>query len=124
MTVSLLQLQLQQQFHCSAVVYIAGRLAGPFDTLLEAGFQENGLVEFSIDQTMSLREFEEELEDKYNLTLELTDTNDKPIIHKGLRLFQLLSQSEEHSGKRNLIEHFEFLEKWFKDSGSQPALGC
>ncbi|MCK7559140.1 hypothetical protein MKQ70_30890 [Chitinophaga sedimenti] len=66
MTVSLLQMQFQRLLNCNVTVYIKHSLANAFDTLKEAGLEEGDMIEHPIDETLSLREFEEELEDKYN----------------------------------------------------------
>lgn len=89
MTVSLLQMQFQRLLNCNVTVYIKHSLANAFDTLKEAGLDEADMVEHPIDETLSLREFEEELEEKYNFSLELCKTDSKPFLNKSLRLFQL-----------------------------------
>jgi hypothetical protein len=71
MTISLLQMQFQRVLNCNVTVYIKHSLANAFDTLQEAGLDEADMVEHPIDETLSLREFEEELEEKYNFSLEL-----------------------------------------------------
>jgi hypothetical protein len=91
MTISLLQMQFQRLLSCNIAVYMRHSLANAFDTLQEAGFHEDILIEFPIDETLSLREFEEELEDKFNFTLELCNKDNKPFTNKGLHLFQLIA---------------------------------
>ncbi|WP_346317441.1 hypothetical protein [Chitinophaga sp. YIM B06452] len=89
MTISLLQMQIQRLLHCNAAVYIHHSLANAFDTLREAGLEEDVMVEHPIDETLSLREFEEELEEKFHFTLELCNQDSKPFMNKSLRLFQI-----------------------------------
>jgi hypothetical protein len=91
MTISLLQMQFQRLLSCNIAVYMRNSLANSFDTLQEAGFPEDMLIEFPIDETLSLREFEEELEDRFNFTLELCNKDNKPFTNKGLHLFQLIA---------------------------------
>lgn len=91
MTISLLQMQFQRLLSCNIAVYMRNSIANSFDTLQEAGFPEEILIEFPIDETLSLREFEEELEDKFNFTLELCNKDNKPFTNKGLHLFQLIA---------------------------------
>jgi hypothetical protein len=91
MTVSLLQMQFQRLLSCNIAVYMRNSPANAFDTLQEAGFPEEILIEFPIDETLSLREFEEELEDKFNFTLELCNKDNKPFTNKSMHLFQLIA---------------------------------
>jgi hypothetical protein len=91
MTVSLLQMQFQRLLSCNIAVYMRNSPASAFDTLQEAGFPEEILIEFPIDETLSLREFEEELEDKFNFTLELCNKDYKPFTNKSMHLFQLIA---------------------------------
>ncbi|SFD24688.1 hypothetical protein SAMN05518672_1011248 [Chitinophaga sp. CF118] len=92
MTISLLQMQFQRLLSCNIAVYtMHNSIANAFDTLQEAGFPEEILIEFPIDETLSLREFEEELEDKFNFTLELCNKDNKPFTNKGMHLFQLIA---------------------------------
>jgi len=91
MTISLLQMQFQRLLSCNIAVYMRNSLANSFDTLQEAGFPEEMLIEFPIDETLSLREFEEELEDRFNFTIELCNKDNKPFTNKGLHLFQLIA---------------------------------
>src|SRR3982751_2370155 len=92
MTISLLQMQFQRLLSCNIAVYnMRNSIANAFDTLQEAGFPEDILIEFPIDETLSLREFEEELEDRFNFTLELCNKDNKPFTNKGLHLFQLIA---------------------------------
>jgi hypothetical protein len=90
MTVSLLQMQFQRLLSCNIAVYMRNSPANAFDTLQEAGFLENILIEYPIDETLSLREFEEELEDRFNFTLELCNKDNKPFTNKSMHLFQLI----------------------------------
>ncbi|UYQ93248.1 hypothetical protein MKQ68_24500 [Chitinophaga horti] len=89
MTISLLQMQFQRLLNCNVTVYIKHSLANAFDTLKEAGLDDDQMIEHPIDETLSLREFEEELEDKYNFCLEICRMDQKPFMNKSLRLFQL-----------------------------------
>lgn len=91
MTVSLLQMQFQQLLSCNIAVYMRNAPASAFDTLAEAGLTNEMLIEFPIDETLSLREFEEELEDKFNFTLELCNKDNKPFTNKSMHLFQLIA---------------------------------
>jgi hypothetical protein len=91
MTVSLLQMQFQRLLSCNIAVYTHNSIANAFDTLQEAGFPEEMLIEYPIDETLSLREFEEELEDRFNFTLELCNKDNKPFTNKSLHLFQLIT---------------------------------
>lgn len=104
MTVSLLQMQFQRLLSCNIAVYLRNSPANAFDTLGEAGFPEEMLIEFPIDETLSLREFEEELEDKFNFTLELCNKDNKPFTNKSMHLFQLiasLSDGRKHNNEYN-----------------------
>ncbi|MCF6401371.1 hypothetical protein L3C95_00710 [Chitinophaga filiformis] len=104
MTVSLLQMQFQRLLSCNIAVYMRNSPANAFDTLGEAGFPEEVLIEFPIDETLSLREFEEELEDKFNFTLELCNKDNKPFTNKSMHLFQLiasLSDGRKHNNEYN-----------------------
>jgi hypothetical protein len=97
MTISLLQMQFQRLLSCNIAVYnMRNSIANAFDTLQEAGFPEDILIEFPIDETLSLREFEEELEDKFNFTLELCNKDNKPFTNKGLHLFQLIAAVSDY----------------------------
>ena len=104
MTVSLLQMQFQRLLSCNIAVYMRNSPANAFDTLGEAGFPEEMLIEFPIDETLSLREFEEELEDKFNFTLELCNKDNKPFTNKSMHLFQLIasfSDGRTHNNEYN-----------------------
>ncbi|WP_147323450.1 hypothetical protein [Chitinophaga silvatica] len=89
MTISLLQMQIQRLLSCNVAVYVRHSLANAFDTLKDAGFEEEALVEYPIDETLSLREFEEEMEEKFNFSLELCSKDDKPFRNKSQHLFQI-----------------------------------
>ena len=89
MTISLLQMQIQRLLFCNVAVYIRHSLANAFDTLKEAGFEEDMLIEFPIDETMSLREFEAEVEERFNFSLELCNKDNKPFMNKSQHLFQI-----------------------------------
>lgn len=100
MTISLLQMQIQRLLHCNATVYISHSLASAFNTLRDAGLEENVMVEHPIDETLSLREFEEELEEKFNFSLELCNKDSKPFTNKSLRLFQITPCSDDADGRQ------------------------
>ncbi|SCC32963.1 hypothetical protein GA0116948_10620 [Chitinophaga costaii] len=91
MTISLLQLQFQRLLRCNCAVYARYALANALDTLQDAGFEEEVLIDYPIDETLSLREFEEDLEERFHFSLELCNKDFKPFTNKSLRLFQLLS---------------------------------
>lgn len=95
MTISLLQMQIQRLLFCNVAVYVRNSLANTFDTLKEAGFEEEILVEFPIDETLSLREFEEEVEERFNFSLELCNKDNKPFMNKSQHLFQLACNIEK-----------------------------
>ena len=94
MTISLLQMQFQRLLSCNIAVYMRNSPANSFDTLQEAGFPEDMLIEFPIDETLSLREFEEEVEDRFNFTLELCNKDNKPFTNKSMHLFQIIAISD------------------------------
>ncbi|WP_113615576.1 hypothetical protein [Chitinophaga flava] len=98
MTISLLQMQIQRLLSCNVAVYVRHSLANAFDTLREAGFEEENLVEYPIDETLSLREFEEDLEERFNFSLELCNKDNKPFTNKSQHLFQISSATTQ--GKR------------------------
>lgn len=89
MTVSLLQMQIQRLLSCNVAVYVRHSLANTFDTLKDAGLEEETLVEYPIDETLSLREFEEEMEERFNFSLELCNRDHKPFRNKSQHLFQI-----------------------------------
>jgi RNAse (barnase) inhibitor barstar len=101
MTVSLLQMQFQRLLSCNIAVYMRNSPANAFATLQEAGFPEEMLIEFPIDETLSLREFEEELEDKFNFTLELCNKDNKPFTNKSMHLFQLIASLSDNMKLNN-----------------------
>jgi len=97
MTISLLQMQFQRQLCCNVMVYVKNRPANAFDTLKEVGFTGDGLVEYPIDETLSLREFEAELEDHFNFSMELCGKKDnKPFMNKSLHLYQVTAMGVAH----------------------------
>lgn len=100
MTISLLQMQIQRLLHCNVAVYIRHSPGNAFDTLRAAGLEEEVMVEHPIDETLSLREFEEELEEKFNFTMELCNKDSKPFTNKSLRLFQITPCSEDEPGRQ------------------------
>lgn len=101
MTISLLQMQIQRLLYCNVTVYVHNSLANAFDTLKEAGFPEEIMIEYPIDETLSLREFEEELEEKFNFSLELCNKDNKPFTNKGLHLFQLIAAAQDTNGRED-----------------------
>lgn len=118
MTISLLQMQIQRLLHCNAAVYIRHTLANGFNTLREAGLEADDMVEFPIDETLSLREFEEELEEKFHFSLELCNMNLKPYMNKSLRLFQLPPISDTPPAARSVDLPME----WLFRPGGNPAV--
>ncbi|MGO4289614.1 hypothetical protein [Chitinophaga sp. RAB17] len=101
MTISLLQMQIQRLLFCNVAVYVRNSLANAFDTLKEAGFEEEILIEFPIDETLSLREFEEEVEERFNFSLELCNKDNKPFMNKSQHLFQIASPAADKKEDRN-----------------------
>jgi len=101
MTISLLQMQIQRLLFCNVAVYVRSSLANAFDTLKEAGFEEEILIEFPIDETLSLREFEEEVEERFNFSLELCNKDNKPFMNKSQHLFQIASPAADKKEDRN-----------------------
>ncbi len=101
MTISLLQMQMQRLLSCNVAVYIRHSLANAFDTLKEAGFEDESLVEYPIDETLSLREFEEDLEERFNFSLELCNKDNKPFTNKSQHLFQISSAMQDKRDERN-----------------------
>lgn len=101
MTISLLQMQMQRLLSCNVAVYIRHSLANAFDTLKEAGFEDESLVEYPIDETLSLREFEEDLEERFNFSLELCNKDNKPFTNKSQHLFQISSAMQDKREERN-----------------------
>jgi hypothetical protein len=101
MTISLLQMQIQRLLFCNVAVYVRSSLANAFDTLKEAGFEEEVLIEFPIDETLSLREFEEEVEERFNFSLELCNKDNKPFMNKSQHLFQIASPAADKKEDRN-----------------------
>jgi hypothetical protein len=93
MTISLLQLQFQKLLDSSVIVYINHHPAAGFDTLRDAGYPVADEVrEYPVDETLNVREFEEIMEEHFNLVLELSTVEHKPIGNKSLRLYQLSNQ--------------------------------
>lgn len=101
MTISLLQMQIQRLLSCNVAVYVRHSLANAFDTLREAGFEDEDLVEYPIDETLSLREFEEDLEERFNFSLELCNKDNKPFTNKSQHLFQISSPVQDKREERN-----------------------
>ncbi|SKA08214.1 hypothetical protein SAMN04488128_102638 [Chitinophaga eiseniae] len=101
MTISLLQMQIQRLLSCNVAVYVRHSLANAFDTLREAGFEDETLVEYPIDETLSLREFEEDLEERFNFSLELCNKDNKPFTNKSQHLFQISSAIQDKREERN-----------------------
>ena len=104
MTISLLQMQIQRLLFCNVAVYVRNSLANTFDTLKEAGFEEEILVEFPIDETLSLREFEEEVEERFNFSLELCNKDNKPFMNKSQHLFQLACNKEKREERNYQLD--------------------
>ncbi|PUZ28956.1 hypothetical protein DCC81_05645 [Chitinophaga parva] len=126
MTISLLQMQFQRLLSCNCAVYAHYSLANGFDTLKDAGFEEEILVDYPIDETLSLREFEEELEERFHFSLELCNKDSKPFTNKSLRLFQLFSVCSltDDSEQRNQ-QLDSGLDKLLKmNNRQQPPLAC
>ncbi|SEW23254.1 hypothetical protein [Chitinophaga arvensicola] len=101
MTISLLQMQIQRLLFCNVAVYVRSSLANTFDTLKDAGFEEEMLIEFPIDETLSLREFEEEVEERFNFSLELCNKDNKPFMNKSQHLFQIACPAADRKPERN-----------------------
>lgn len=101
MTISLLQMQIQRLLFCNVAVYVRNSLANAFDTLKDAGFEEDVLIEFPIDETLSLREFEEEVEERFNFSLELCNKDNKPFMNKSQHLFQIACPTADRETDRN-----------------------
>lgn len=126
MTISLLQMQFQRLLCCNVAVYVHNSLANAFDTLKEAGFPAEILIEFPIDETLSLREFEEELEDKFNFSLELCNKDNKPFTNKSLHLFQLIAAAPDNGRRAESSAQLDMsLELLLKNSRQGPQqLSC
>ncbi|PSL49829.1 hypothetical protein CLV51_1011166 [Chitinophaga niastensis] len=101
MTISLLQMQIQRLLFCNVAVYVRSSLANAFDTLQDAGFEQEVLIEFPIDETLSLREFEEEVEERFNFSLELCNKDNKPFMNKSQHLFQIACPPTDRKDDRN-----------------------
>lgn len=119
MTISLLQMQIQRLLHCNAAVYIRHSLANGFNTLREAGLEDDALIEYPIDETLSLREFEEDLEERFHFSLELCNMNLKPFMNKSLRLFQLPPISETPPPTARGVD---LSIEWLLRQGGNPAM--
>ncbi|HVB03676.1 MAG TPA: hypothetical protein VNE41_08140 [Chitinophagaceae bacterium] len=89
MTMSLIRLQFRKLLHCDVTIYILHSPAAAFQTLQEAGFPGDVLQEYPIDETLTLREFEGELAEKFHLQIELSGEGQKPFSSKSIRLYQL-----------------------------------
>lgn len=101
MTISLLQMQFQRLLSCNLTVYVYNRPANAFDTLKEVGFTGEGLIEYPIDETLSLREFEAELEEQFDFSLELCSRKDnKPFMNKSLHLYQIIATAQENGTRQ------------------------
>ena len=122
MTISLLQMQFQRLLSCNIAVYMRNSPANSFDTLQEAGFPEDILIEFPIDETLSLREFEEEVEDRFNFTLELCNKDNKPFTNKSMHLFQIIAISDNGKPVQEYTQLDLTLERLLNGNrpGSQP----
>lgn len=93
MTVSLVQLQILKILQCGARIYRDRRPAQAFETLRDTGFVPGGLEEYPLDETLSIREFESELADKFHLELELLGRDHRACFQKHLKLYQLPGNS-------------------------------
>lgn len=120
MTVSLLQMQFQRLLSCNIAVYMRNSPANSFDTLQEAGFPEDMLIEFPIDETLSLREFEEEVEDRFNFTLELCNKDNKPFTNKSMHLFQIIAISDNGKPVQEYTQLDLTLERLLNGNRSGP----
>lgn len=110
MTISLLQMQFQRLLCCNVMVYVHNRPANAFDTLKEVGFAGDSLIEYPIDETLSLREFEAELEDLFNFSLELCSKKDnKPFMNKSLHLYQVtaMAVAQENGAREEISKPLE-----------------
>lgn len=92
LTVLSLNIQLEQLIGCRAIIYSKqnDELAA-FNTLLEAGFYFPDAIDYPIDETEHIRQFESDFLSQFNITLELCNAEMKPLINKTLRIFQLKS---------------------------------
>ncbi|WP_157760683.1 hypothetical protein [Chitinophaga caeni] len=124
MTVALLQMQFQRLLHCNVVVYARHSSADEQDVLRDVGFIEAALVEHPIDETLSLREFEEVLEDQFNISMEICNNDWKPFTNKSLRLFQLPAMLKNTSQNNNnpLDLGFDFLARLLPPNSAQPNI--
>lgn len=123
MTISLLQMQFQRLLCCNVTVYVHNSPANAFDTLREVGFTGDTLIEYPIDETLSLREFEAELEDQFNFSLELCSKKDnKPFMNKSLHLYQVISAGQENGPRQEGITPFDItLEMWLNNRQAPPG---
>lgn len=110
MSVTLFQMQLQKLLHCSALVYAAGHLADNEETLKDVGFVPKDLIEYPIDITLNLREFEDELEDLFNISIELSNNAFKPFTNKYVRLYQVVEANKIEDRSLENVEYI--LNNW------------
>ncbi len=89
MTMSLLRVQFGKLLHCNVTVYLQNQHVAAFQTLREAGLRGEELLEFYIDETLTLREFEGAIQEGFNLDIELTDDQGRPFSSKSLQLYQV-----------------------------------
>jgi len=123
MTISLLQMQFQRLLCCNVTVYVHNSLGNSFDTLREAGFPADTLIEYPIDETLSLREFEEELEEQFNFSLELCNKKDnKPFTNKSMHLFQLIAADNAAREEGNQLDIT--LDMLLNNRQMPPGLTC
>ena len=123
MTISLLQMQFQRLLSCNVTVYVHNSLGNAFDTLKEAGFPADMLVEYPIDETLSLREFEEELEEKFNFSLELCNKKDnKPFTNKSQHLFQIIAADGSREDGNSALDIS--LDLWLNNRQAPPGFSC
>lgn len=98
LTVSSLNIQLEQLIGCKAIIYskLNDELK-PFNTLGEAGFSMPYTIEYNIDETEHVRQFESDFLSQFNITMELCNAEMKPLTNKILRIFQLKPESGKPS---------------------------
>ncbi|GAA4301900.1 hypothetical protein GCM10023143_03990 [Compostibacter hankyongensis] len=95
----MLQMQVRQLLHCNVVVYHTSQLAYAWETLRDTGFEGDEMTEYPIDETMSVREFEMMIEDRFNISLELSNQRESPFSNKSLKLYQLTAGNTSSPGR-------------------------
>ena len=116
MTLSLLRVQVGKLLHCNVTVYIQNQQAAAFHTLRETGMRGEGLLEFYIDETLTLREFEGALQERFNLDVELTDSQNRPYSSKALRLYQIVPEDQGRKDPPSL----DRLAEWLREISDPP----